>query len=130
MRLFAAHAQTLAAERRTAARTLVDCPARLLMPSGYRYGQLANISELGARMELTLPPARGVTVLLQWGAHEVFCKVAWVQDKACGLAFESPLPAHVMEDITGETAPPAGPVAKHGNIPLGMKRGLRPAPSS
>lgn len=124
MRLFAAEAVSLAAERRAVARTLVDCHARLHLPSGYRHGKLANISELGARMELDRPPPPGATVLLLWRTHEAFCKVAWANETACGLTFERPLRAHVLEDTTGDASVP-GPVANHGNIPLGQKRGLR-----
>jgi len=83
---------------------------------------MSNISETGVRLELDRPPPEGATVLLQWRAHEQFCKVIWANEDSCGLAFERPIPRDVFLDTTGQEDEPGGPVANPRNISLGKKR--------
>jgi len=48
---------TLQTDRRTVARTYVNCPAKLQMIGGDRHGYLTDISEKGAGLNLSTPPA-------------------------------------------------------------------------
>jgi len=125
MSLFEAKIQAMQAERRRTARFAVDCAMRFRMISGHRDGQLANISEMGAKLSLTNPPREGVTGWLTFAGHEAFCRVIWCTNDACGVEFERPLPQSVLIAIAGEQAKQNGPVADAGNIPMGRKRGGR-----
>lgn len=100
-------------ERRSGPRTRVDCPATMLMPSGDRPGRLFDISTTGARFLTDDPPAQGVSAILDWTMYEAYCHVTWVKPGMCGVEFDRPIPARVVEDLV-ETAP-AGPRAARGS---------------
>ena len=125
MQLFRGSNREAHVERRVAARFRVDCPAKLVMPSGDRSGRMADLSEGGACLHLSDPPRAGMTVLLQWGTYEFFCNVVWIKEDACGLSFEKPIPLAVVRETTGRIDEPAGQAADFGRIPLGNKRSAR-----
>ena len=125
MALFRRNAAVAQPERRAARRYAVDCPARLKMLGGDRLGRLSDLSEAGARLDTPNPPVEGVSGLLEWGGHEHFCKVVWVNDNSCGLVFERPIPLAIVEQASQTVDAPSGPVANFGKIPLGQKRSRR-----
>jgi hypothetical protein len=109
------------AERRAFDRVRLDCPARLVTAGSYRVAQLCDLSRGGARLSLSNPPIEGTTGLLQWEAHESFGTVVWASDIACGIAFDTAIPAEWVagsEATAGHERPRAG-VTK---IEFGTKR--------
>lgn len=116
-----------APERRLAKRRPVDCPARLKLLGGERDGRLSDLSEAGARFDTSDPPGADVSGLLMWNDHAFFGKVVWAKEGSCGIVFERPVPAGIVDQTIAVAAAPAdapqGPVARFGNIPLGQKRG-------
>ena len=113
-------------ERRTAPRTLTDCPARLQTPGGDWRGRLWDLSETGARIQVDGPPAQGVLALLSWHTHELFCRVMWSEQDMCGVVFERPIARSLVLETIGEIEPePAremAPAASVSKIPVGRKR--------
>ena len=94
-------------ERRTASRTRVNAPARLLMPSGDRPGHIFDISTDGARFMTGNPPPKGMSALLEWGTFEVFCIITWTQPGMCGVAFDRPISQGAVDRLARDF--PAGP---------------------
>lgn len=86
-----------AKERRVARRFRVDCEARLILPSGERSGRLHDLSEDGARFVTADPPGTGCAAILEWGRHEGYCHVIWVNHDGCGVRFDRPVPRHIVE---------------------------------
>jgi hypothetical protein len=112
-------------ERRAAGRAHTDCPARLQTPGGDWHGRLWDLSEEGARVQVSNPPAQGVMCLISWQANELFCRIVWTADDMCGVLFERPISRAVVQQTLGEPEPeiPSGPAASVGNIPIGRRRG-------
>lgn len=123
MRLFGNAKPVSGAEQRVKPRTRVDCLATLAMPSGDRLGRLFDISTDGARFVTDSPPAKGVSAILDWEMHEAYCHVIWTKPGMCGVQFDRPLPAKVVEDLAAAApagsrlANPAGGHAGGGNAP-------------
>ncbi|MCB2066461.1 MAG: PilZ domain-containing protein [Erythrobacter sp.] len=111
MRLFARGKPAPVPELRKVSRTRVDSLATMLMPSGDRIGRLFDISTDGARFITETPPATGVSAILDWELYEAYCKVIWVKPGMCGVQFDRPIPAKVIEDLAA--AAPAGPRLVH-----------------
>jgi hypothetical protein len=109
-------------ERRESERARTQCPAQLHLTTGVRFGQLWDLSETGARVELEDPPRRGTEALLKWQSHEALGRVVWAQDDMCGVMFFKPLPRTMLDETLREEARPVGPAASVTNIPLGQKR--------
>ena len=123
-----AEVATVPAERRGAARSRIDCPVRLHLMVGVRAGSLWDLSETGARIQLDQPPKVGAEALLKWQTYEAFCRVVWVTDDMCGIAFDRPLSSAMLDESLRqeeEERRPSGPVATVGNIPVGQKRSRR-----
>ncbi|MGB3794952.1 MAG: PilZ domain-containing protein [Alteraurantiacibacter sp.] len=99
MKLFARAKAEQVAERRSAPRTRVNCPATMVMPSGNRQGRLFDISINGARFITDDPPAQGVGVILDWTTHEAYAQITWTRPGMCGVQFDRPLPVRVVEDL-------------------------------
>jgi hypothetical protein len=115
------------ADHRASARVKIAIEARLRLTIGDRPGQLVDLSETGARIALPNPPPVGATVILLWFSHELFCKVIWTAQDACGLQFDRPITQEiVLEAIGQDFDPPATAAANRNNIPMGQKR-PRPA---
>jgi hypothetical protein len=74
----------------------------MLMPSGNRTGRLFDISTSGARLVTENPPPKGVSAILDWNLYEAYCQVIWVKPGMCGVEFDRPLPAKVIEDLARE----------------------------
>jgi hypothetical protein len=108
-----------ATERRGAARSPASCVAHLQTPGGDWRGQLYDLSETGARIQVASPPIPGATALLRWDGHECFCRVVWTTGEMCGVVFDRPISGIAVRDATG---PRTGPQASLGRIPLGQKR--------
>lgn len=98
-------------ERRIEPRTRVDHPASMLMPSGERPGRLHDISATGARFATENPPAKGVSAILDWKMHEVYCMVVWTKPGMCGVEFDKPIAQKVIDDLV--EASPDGPRLVH-----------------
>lgn len=111
MKLFGNAKPAPVTEQRTKPRIRVDCLATLAMPSGDRPGRLFDISTDGARFVTEVPPAKGVSAILDWEMHEAYCHVIWTKPGMCGVEFDRPLPAQVVEDLVA--ANPAGPRLVH-----------------
>ena len=109
-------------ERREAERTRTHCPAQLHLTTGMRPGELRDLSETGARVQIEAPPRPGTEALLKWQSHEALCRVVWAKDDMCGVMFFRRLPRTMLDETLQEEARPAGPPATVTNIPLGQKR--------
>lgn len=101
MTFYTAQDGTLAADRRSMARTGVDFPARLQTTGGNWSGQLTDFSETGARLRIATPPRAGTQALLKCGSDEIFCKIAWETDDTCGIVFDRPVPRALVLEIAG-----------------------------
>ncbi|MFB0611302.1 PilZ domain-containing protein [Aurantiacibacter poecillastricola] len=128
MKMFARRKPATVPDRRSIARVRVDCVAMLIMPSGNRAGRLFDISTHGARFVTQDPPARDVSAILEWHSHDAYCHIIWTKPGMCGVEFDRPIPAKVVDDLAG--AAPAGPrlvqrMADDGTDP---EKGCRPAP--
>jgi hypothetical protein len=95
------------------------------MPSGDRQGQLADLSESGACVELSNPPPVGALAMLKWGPHESFCTVVWAKASACGVTFEKPISQSVVFETISENVEAIALAADPTRIPLGQKRSKR-----
>jgi hypothetical protein len=115
------------AERRSAVRTPVECPARLQTPSCDWSARLADISQRGARLRLSNPPRAGVSALLKWSVNEVFCVVAWANKDACGVSFERPIAREIVLETIGENFEATVPAADLSKIRPGVRRMRRQA---
>lgn len=112
-------------DRRVARRYVVDCPARLIMAGGDREGRLSDLSEHGARLETTAPPAPGSTGFLRWDGQEHYCKVIWTVENRCGLQFDRRISTGLVEATCSHVEVSLKPVAAVGRIPLGQRRSAR-----
>ncbi|WP_325064490.1 PilZ domain-containing protein [Erythrobacter mangrovi] len=115
-------ANSFQTDRRSVRRWLVDCPASLRTTAGTHHGRLTDLSEKGARFEGPGLPPEGADAMLDWGLNEVFCRIAWRKDGACGVYFEQPIPTYLVEETAHGVEESSMPVAQCGNIPLGQKR--------
>jgi hypothetical protein len=118
----AADSAKYGAERRTLPRNPVAIPARLELPSGARWVQIADLNDRGARLHVASPPAVGASALLKWQSHECFSTVVWVQDSECGLRFEQDVPRAALSSCASTTLPRLKPVAALDKIRVGAKR--------
>lgn len=125
MSLYEARIRAAQMERRRSARFTVDISAVLRTVSGDRPCRMANISDNGAKLEMEIPPRKGVTGWLVMGAQELYCTVVWSRDGDCGIEFDRPLPHASLIAIAGDQVRAAGPVANAGNIQMGRKRSGR-----
>ena len=66
-------------ERRKSRRSRATCVASLETPAGESFGQLWDLSETGARVEMASPPQPGTAALLKWASEKVACEVIWAQ---------------------------------------------------
>lgn len=112
-------------ERRRAARFAIDIPVILRTISGDRNCRMANISDNGAKLETADPPREGITGWLVMGSQEMFCKVIWSNDTACGIEFERAIGEDMLAEIAGDQVREKLPIAKAMNIPMGRKRSGR-----
>lgn len=115
--------QIAKSEQRRVPRFTVEIPVTLRTVSGNRACRIANISDLGARLELDNPPATGISACIICGSDELYCRVIWSEDGACGVEFERSLGEAKLTAIAGARSEQAGPVANVGNIQMGRKRG-------
>ena len=104
-------------------RLSVDYPAMLSTMRGEQQGRLANLSPKGAKLLLCSPPNAGTHGRLIIDTHEVYCRVAWNDDDACGLAFEHDLALEAVDTVLAQSQSTIVPVASTDQIPLGRKRG-------
>ena len=110
-------------DRRRSPRFRISHEARLELPAGSRAGTMTDLSEMGARFTITNPPPEGASALLVWGENEVWCKVRWVAQDCCGLAFDRPVARSIVLETTGQDEEyEEAPVADFNNIPVGQKR--------
>lgn len=73
-----------------------------------RRGQIRDLSEGGALMVVTPPPAAGTRVILVRGPHRLSASVAWSDANRCGVRFDHPVV--VADLISGKgTAQPIAP---------------------
>ena len=112
-------------ERRRSARFTIDIPVVLRTISGDRTCRMSNISDNGARLDICPPPREGVTGWLVMGTQEIFCKIIWTNDTACGIEFERSLGEDTLVEIAGDQVRDTVPVANTGNIQMGRKRSGR-----
>lgn len=123
MSFLEARRQAAQQERRRSARFTIDIPVTLRTISGDRECRMANISDNGAKLETDTPPREGISGWLVMGGEEIFCKVIWSKDGACGIEFERSLSEDKLVEIAGEQVTETVPVANRGNIQMGRKRG-------
>lgn len=85
-------------------------------------GQLWDMSEAGARLQLADPPPVGATALLRWTGREAVCTVVWADGEMCGIAFTRPVSPEVVAEAAGLNRVVDLPIAQVGNIAQGRKR--------
>lgn len=115
--------QIAKAEQRRAPRFPVKIPVTLRTVSGNRKCRIANISDLGAKLEMPDPPGEGISACIICGSDEIYCRIIWSDENACGVEFERALGEARLIEMVGEQSEPNGPVANVGNIQMGRKRG-------
>lgn len=108
-------------ERRRAIRVTVEIPVGFKTVSGTRACHMANISDSGAKLELADPPAEGVSGWLILTDVEIYCRVIWSGDNACGVEFERSVGGSTLKQIIGPQER-GGPVVNTGRIQAGRKR--------
>lgn len=85
------------AGRRRHSRLRVHLPARLITLGGTFPVILLNLSFSGARVMIgSGAVSQGGSAVLNWGAFEAFCTVAWAANGHCGLDFDEPLHPQVL----------------------------------
>ncbi|WP_299193478.1 PilZ domain-containing protein [uncultured Erythrobacter sp.] len=114
--------QAVQSERRRSSRLVAEIPVGLRTVSGLRECRMANISDEGAKLELADPPAEGVSGWLVLDGTEIYCKIIWSNESACGIEFERSLGDYTLKQIVGTQDLPTGPAANRGNIQAGRKR--------
>lgn len=122
MAFFNVKAAEVQPDRRVARRYVVDCPARLTMAGGDKDGRLTDLSEHGAQLETPTPPAPGMTGFLRWKGEDHYCKVIWSAQRRCGLQFDRPIAAALLESTCSHVEVTLRPVAAVARIPLGQRR--------
>lgn len=110
------------ADRRASRRVRVTCPASLQTMTTMTYGNLADISESGAKFEADEPPGKGATALLKWGDHEAVCTIIWHDENSCGVWFKDTLSAELVAETAAKDRVLELPIASVGNIMQGRKR--------
>ena len=122
MSFLEARQKSVRTDQRRSARFVVAIPVVFRTASGDRQCHMSNISDAGAKLETETPPTKGVSGILLLGDEEVFCKVIWSNDTACGVEFERKVKEATLFHIAGEQARKSGPVASCGKIQMGRKR--------
>jgi hypothetical protein len=109
-------------ERRTSIRSRVNCPVQLRLTSGQRIGNMWDLSERGARVQMDNPPRVGASVVLEWTCYDARGTVVWATETMCGLMFEKEISLARVNELEQYREEFSGPVAEVSNIPLGNKR--------
>jgi hypothetical protein len=109
-------------ERRASRRTRATCAASLRTLTNEIFGHLWDLSETGARISVPTPPPVGESALLKWGTERVMCRIVWTEHDICGLEFEKPIDAAVVDASARLLGIVELPTAAIGNIPVGRKR--------
>ena len=109
-------------DRRVALRSRINLSARLRTAGSEQPVWLADISEHGAGISMSKPPASGVPAVLKWSIYEVFGSVAWTGDNACGLMFDVPISREIVLEATREGALKNDRSAETSRIAVGRKR--------
>ena len=122
MSSLASRQHAVQSDRRRSSRLVAEIPVGLRTVSGLRECRMANISDNGARLELSDPPAQGVSGWLVLEGTEIYCRIVWSSESACGIEFEHTLGDYTLKQITGTASGPVGPTANTGKIPAGRKR--------
>ncbi|WP_338466035.1 PilZ domain-containing protein [Novosphingobium sp. ZN18A2] len=125
MPYFDGEEEVLQIERRADTRVLAHCSAELKLTTGSRTGRLTNISTGGVRLELADPPREGTTVMLEWKTFQMFCKVVWADNGACGLVFERPVSQGTVTQTSGQQMEEPRPEADLRTVSLGGRRQVR-----
>lgn len=73
--------------------------ASIVTMNAYQFGELADISQTGAKLKGAPLPPKGCAGLLRVGGLEVLCRVVWIKDDQCGIRFEEPVPPAVLKQI-------------------------------
>ena len=115
-------------ERRKSRRSRATCVASLETPAGESFGQLWDLSETGARVQMAGPPQPGTPAVLKWASEKAACEVIWVQDDMCGLGFENAIDRGVVSATARIIGGPEQPGASLENIPIGRKRSAQAGP--
>ena len=125
MSMFQPRAAKTLVERRTSRRWRATCPATLETLTGESNGQLWDLSETGARLQLQGPPPKGTTALLKWGNERIICQVVWATEEMCGVAFETAIDSALVSSTCRMIGEFEQPVAAIHNIRAGRKRTVR-----
>ena len=88
--------------RRKTARGPAPLLAVLSSLSCDRHVGLVNVSRDGARLKAPDLPAEGEDVLLKAQGFKCFGRVVWSDQGQCGVAFETPIPAHDLERLQAD----------------------------
>ena len=80
-----------AVEARAAARTNLFMAATLISADASHVVKIRDLSEIGARIETSLPIEVGAAVTLVRGTLSVHARVGWHAQRFCGLNFASPV---------------------------------------
>lgn len=116
-------------ERRASRRLRVTCDAVIETLTGQATGKLWDISEHGARLELSSPPETGATARLRWAGYEEVCRVVWSQGDRCGVAFDRPLDQSVVVETAELNRVIELPIARVANIAPGRRRSWSALPA-
>ena len=73
--------------------------ASIMTMSAYRFPELADISQTGAKLKGGPLPPRGTTGLFKVGNLEVLCRVVWTDGEQCGIRFDETVSPGVLKQI-------------------------------
>jgi PilZ domain len=82
--------------RRGCSRLRLRQPAELISLGGQVRCTLINLSQTGARIEISPAPRPGASAFLRFCGQEAFGAVVWSSPTACGLRFDDALTPKVM----------------------------------
>lgn len=91
MRQFPSHSH-----RRGCSRLRLWQPAELITLGGQLRCTLTNLSQSGARIEITPTPRPGSSAFLQFCGQEAFGTVVWSSATACGMRFDESVAPKAM----------------------------------
>jgi hypothetical protein len=99
--------------------------ARLRTPASSHVGQLVDLSQTGAKLELDVLPRIGATAILQWSSEGCFCKVVRANGSLCEVTFETPIRHEVLIATTGTRSECNDSTLDVQRIPAGRRRSQR-----
>ena len=82
--------------KRRSSRLRLRLPAHAILHAGTARVILCDLSEGGAKLFGNADFPKGRDLILRWGRHEAFGRIAWERDGMRGVEFDEPVPAAAL----------------------------------